>query len=375
MKKNQLNYIAIAAFVVIAIYACSGIPKFAENIVKPDARKQYSREIESKHVKSDWELAYDSALTENLSVTLPYGEKGTFNPLENLVYTYNVGLQEGEMLSVEVVQENPNQRVFIEILELDSGGYHSVGKSEMGQNKLEAAGENSGIFKVIVQPETGVSGNFFLSLNKKPLYGFPVAGKGNSAIQSFWGQDRDGGKRSHEGVDIFAKKGTPVVAVSDGFVSRTGDHGIGGKQVWLRTGIFGKSVYYAHLDEIAVESGNSVKAGDTLGFVGNTGNAKGGAHHLHFGIYSGYGAVNPLPFIYRTASVSQKSFPRNFSKNVAVVKMQKAILRQGPSKEFEKVGELVSGQTVTLLGQTKDWLHVQTDSGAKAFLHASLVRG
>jgi murein DD-endopeptidase MepM/ murein hydrolase activator NlpD len=342
--------------------------------VNPDARQKYAREIEDRHVKSDWELAYDLALTETLAVGLPYGEKGVFKASENRVYTYNVGLGQGEMLSAEVVQENPDQRVFIEILEQDANGYRSVAKSEMGRHALEAGGENSGIYKVIVQPEAGATGTFFLSLNKKPLYGFPVAGKGNAAVQSFWGQQRDGGKRSHEGVDIFAKKGTPVVAVADGFVSQTGEHGIGGKQVWLRTGFFGKSIYYAHLDRIAVESGTNVRIGDTLGFVGNTGNAKGGPPHLHFGIYGSNGALNPLPFIFRTGAISQKSYPRTFTGEAIRVKSQTAFLRQGPATDYLKVGELSAGQSATVLGQTKDWLHVKTDSGTTAFVHKSLVK-
>nr|WP_223845513.1 M23 family metallopeptidase [Flavobacterium selenitireducens] len=206
------------------------------------------------------------------------------------------------------------------------------------------------------------------------MYAFPVAGKGNAAIQSFWGAVRDGGKRSHEGVDIFAKKGTPVIAVSDGTITRAGEYGIGGKQVWLRTSIFGKSIYYAHLDKIAVESGNSVKTGDTVGFVGNTGNAKGGAHHLHFGIYSAMGAVNPLPFIFRTQEIGQQDYARRFDTTALRIREARATLRLGPATSFEKIGEAAPGQTVTLLGQHNAWLHVRTISGVRAFVHASLVK-
>ncbi len=94
----------------------------------------------------------------------------------------------------------------------------------------------------------------------------------------------DGGNRNHEGVDIFAAKGTPVVAVANGFVTRTGNQGLGGKQVWLRDSSSGNAYYYAHLDSILTESGKQVRINDTLGFVGNTGNAAGGSPHLHFGI-------------------------------------------------------------------------------------------
>jgi len=150
--------------------------------------------------------------------------------------------------------------------------------------------------------------------------------------------------------------------------------GLGGKQVWQRTGLFGNSIYYAHLDSIAIESGAKVKAGDTLGFVGNTGNAKFTPPHLHFGIYKGYqGAVDPLPFVYETAQITSKSYPKNFKNNYLKVKGSKANLRKNPETHGAKVGELLADEKIILLGQTKDWLHIQTALNQKAFLHKSLA--
>src|SRR5690606_16676185 len=109
---------------------------------------------------------------------------------------------------------------------------------------------------------------------------------------------RDGDVRKHEGVDIFSSRGTPVVAASPGWVRRVGDNRLGGKVVWINNRELGISQYYAHLDSQLVRSGQQVNAGDTIGLVGNTGNAITTAPHLHFGIYkSGRGAVNPFPFL------------------------------------------------------------------------------
>ncbi|RYG52058.1 MAG: M23 family metallopeptidase, partial [Chitinophagaceae bacterium] len=132
----------------------------------------------------------------------------------------------------------------MELFYHDGDAFKPVADSKTGF--LNGGGDLSGLYKLIIQPGPGSSATpFFLSLQKKPLFQFPVAGKGNAAIQSFWGQVRDGGARSHEGIDIFAPKGTPVVAVTDGTVTDAGERGIGGKQVWLRTksGFFGKSIY------------------------------------------------------------------------------------------------------------------------------------
>jgi hypothetical protein len=60
----------------------------------------------------------------------------------------------------------------------------------------------------------------------------------------------------------------------------------------------GHSLYYAHLDRQTVAAGQRVRAGDTVGFVGNTGNARTTAPHLHFGVYrAGEGAVDPFPYV------------------------------------------------------------------------------
>lgn len=372
MKKNLLNYPLLASLVLLLACGCSGITKVTDAITNPSAREVYMRGIEDQPAFQEWQLAYESAKRDSLTVSLPYGEKGIFNPSLQVAHSYVVGLQEGEVLETQVARDVPDQKIFIEIFQFDGTRFHSIAQTD--ESRITAAGETNGLFKVIIQPGLGATGNFFVSLSKKPMYAFPVAGKGNASIQSFWGAVRDAGKRSHEGIDIFAKRGTPVIAVADGVITRAGEHGIGGKQVWLRTGIFGKSVYYAHLDRIAVQGGMSVKTGDTLGFVGNTGNAKGGAHHLHFGVYNGYGAVNPLPFVYRHESISAKAYPRKYNTATLRVKTAKATLRQGPATNYDKLGELSSGQAVTLLGQNKDWLHVVTQDGRKAFLHTSLVK-
>ena len=156
---------------------------------------------------------------------------------------------------------------------------------------------------------------------------YPVAGK-KSFVGSYWGAVREGGKRKHEGIDIFARKGTPVVAVDDGFVVEAGNTPRGGKTIWLRSGNNDFYYYYAHLHQQFVKSGQYVKKGEHLGTVGNTGNAKLTPPHLHFGIYSYTGAVNPLPYIKNLPKVA---IPVKAKKSTQSVRIKKPGKKQAAS--------------------------------------------
>lgn len=134
---------------------------------------------------------------------------------------------------------------------------------------------------------------------------FPVAGK-KSNIGSFWGADRDGGRRKHKGIDIFARQGTPVVAITDGVIVERGNTPIGGKVLWLKSATHGWTAYYAHLDKQSVREGQYVRKGQVIGTVGKTGNARYTPAHLHFGIYKTAGPVNPYPYVKNAPKVLLK---------------------------------------------------------------------
>lgn len=119
-----------------------------------------------------------------------------------------------------------------------------------------------------------------------------------------FGAPRGGGRR-HQGLDLLAPRGTPVVAAAGGVVSKVSDHPRGGNCLWVNSDD-GSAYYYAHLDRFArgVEAGQSVRPGDLLGYVGNTGNASGGPPHLHFEVHRYGEATNPYPLLLRANPVT-----------------------------------------------------------------------
>jgi murein DD-endopeptidase MepM/ murein hydrolase activator NlpD len=116
-------------------------------------------------------------------------------------------------------------------------------------------------------------------------------------IADTWHAPR-GTDRLHEGQDIFAPKGTPILSATRGLVYKIGENNLGGQTVSV-IGAGGRVYYYAHLDAYApgLKVGDSVSTRTVLGYVGTTGNAQGTPPHLHFGIYTSSGAINPLPLL------------------------------------------------------------------------------
>ncbi|MEH3048011.1 M23 family metallopeptidase [Sphingomonas adhaesiva] len=139
----------------------------------------------------------------------------------------------------------------------------------------------------------------------------PVAGYPRAALRDHWGDPRDGGARAHTGIDLMAPAGTPVVAAAPGRVEKLFLSNAGGTTLYQRSPDRRLAFYYAHLAGYApgIAEGQRVRAGQTLGYVGDSGNAGAGNYHLHFGIsrmaqddrwWQGQ-AVDPYPLLARGA--------------------------------------------------------------------------
>lgn len=122
-----------------------------------------------------------------------------------------------------------------------------------------------------------------------------------------FGDDRDGGSRTHEGLDIIAPRGYYVASPTEAVVTRTGKGASAGVYVYAM-GPGGETYAYMHLDRIAdgIKPGTELEPGDLIGYVGDTGNAKGGTPHLHFEIREGREALDPFPRITREFASAER---------------------------------------------------------------------
>ncbi|HLT33982.1 MAG TPA: M23 family metallopeptidase, partial [Aquaticitalea sp.] len=262
--KSYYRYILF--FLSLLVLGCSEIRKVTDVVTNPSAREVYARNFDKEDaLYHQWQKQLELARSNKLYLQLPSVISGQFDSVNMSAVGYTVQLEKGEELFIDALTSVDSNLIFLELYPFVNDSLvdgKPMMASEWNSKQLHYEIEYSGTYKIVIQAGLKNTGTYFYRIYTQPTLSFPVAGKDNAAIQSFWGAVREGGRRSHEGVDIFAARGTPVVASADGFVSFTGERGLGGKQVWLRNGLFGHSLYYAHLDSISVGSGKRVKLGD-----------------------------------------------------------------------------------------------------------------
>ena len=245
----------------------------------------------------EWIEAATTALVNPMEITLPHRQTVTAGVAAPSAAGYRIDVPEGRRLSLDLVRQGSTPgRVFLDLFVRDEDGDPRRLASLTPDTTTLTHDVGRDVSVVVrVQPELLWSGTYVLTLRTLASLPFPVQGLTPRAVQSRFGAERDAGRRAHEGIDIFAPRGTPVVAVAGG-IAQPSTNGLGGTVVWLHQPGAGRTFYYAHLDRWAFDDTRIVAEGDVLGYVGNTGNARTTAPHLHFGIYDD-GARDPLPYV------------------------------------------------------------------------------
>lgn len=305
--------VVLVSFVLFAFLTSCTQETVEEPWLPLDTRDNYlsalhQLELAETYLGETWIRAGAQAVSEPLDVEAPVEEVFLLEPHRPGAVGYRFPARRGRRVTIYI--ETDVDRFFADVYRLEvrrnAEGMQTVDPDtlihvaslarEAGTIEFEPRRDNYYILRI--QPELLRGGHFTVRFVARAALTFPVEGVGPEGILSFFGDNRDGGARYHEGIDIFAPRGTPLLAASDAVVFRVGWRDRGGNIVSLRDTERDLLFYYAHLDEQLVEEGQRVSAGDVIGTVGNTGNAIATPPHLHIGVYQGgwRGAVDPWEY-------------------------------------------------------------------------------
>jgi peptidoglycan LD-endopeptidase LytH len=359
--------------VVILFAGCNGIRNIKNDLANLTPYDRYVQNLrkaglEERPMVQNWIDAGQEAMRDSIVVPLPFTETGYFLSHRPGARSYRFSVRDGQVLTVNgALKVTSDAKVFADLFLWKDNEWKSVATSDSSLTLSYEFSRNSKCL-LRIQPELLVNAYYSVSIALTPVLINPVSGASNRSIQSFYGDSRDGGKRSHEGVDIFAKKGTPIVAPTKGRISRVGTSKLGGKVVWMYDQQRGHSYYFAHLDSQYVHAGQLVKQGETIGTVGNTGNARRTPPHLHFGIYQA-GSKDPLTYIKTLDAVAELSpLDTTFREAPYKIISKNCSFRSGPDTQAPESVKLKQETFVKILAQTQEYYRVALADGHQGFV-------
>ncbi|HSF18993.1 MAG TPA: M23 family metallopeptidase [Vicinamibacteria bacterium] len=252
----------------------------------------------------DWTQAADNALRSPVAIRPPFRESFYIDRSDAFATGYRFSVKRGQRIEVKLDLAPPSDwRLFLDLFRVgDEQGAAPVHVASGGEGDLRLAFEprRDGDYVVRIQSELLRGGSCTVEIRNVASLEFPVSGHDTSSIGSRFGASREGGRREHHGVDIFAPRHTEVRATSRARVRRVDDWRLGGRVIWLEDPERDLRIYFAHLETQEAIEGTWVVPGQRIGTVGNSGNARSTPPHLHFGVYAQReGPIDPYHFLYQ----------------------------------------------------------------------------
>ncbi len=376
---------AVLGFALAAAAGCGPVERVRERLFDgPTSRDRYIQMLEwagleNTALAADWLAAGERALPGAVPVRAPHAEEVWLAPEQAGALGYRVSARRGQRLAISAgLRSDSAALLFLDVFRVTDDSltpYRREASADSAARVLLFEPRRDADYIVRIQPELLRGGRFSVRIELDPTLTFPVQGGRSNDIGSRFGAPRDGGVRDHHGVDIFARRGTPALAATAATVSRVELTPVGGKVVWLRDERRSQTLYYAHLDSQYVAPGARLEPGDTVGFVGNTGNARTTPPHLHFGVYS-RGPVDPWPFIVRVrGSVPALTADTSRVGRWARTRRDRVRVKAALDVGSPSIVELPRNTAFRVLSAGGDWYRVALPDGRAGYVSASATEG
>lgn len=333
-------------------------------------RKLSSAGLDKTAMGKAWIDAGQNSIAKALRIQVSYKEQGYF-PAERVAATaFRFDVVRGQRLNIRL-EKTPaaDFMVYMDLWAFREGNSpKAIASADTLNASITVDVDENAEYLLRLQPELLKSGAYTLEIVSGPSLSFPVKTSGRKRIESLFGVGRDANTRRHEGIDIFGPKLTPVVASADGVVTRVGENNLGGLVVMMRPNDKNYTLYYAHLDKQLAVEGQQVKTGDTLGLMGNTGNARTTPPHLHFGIYTGGGAIDPLPFVNTDVATPKAITAATTNINATLRNSSKVSLRESPDSKALTLKTLEPSTIMLVEAATSSWYKATLPDGTTGYL-------
>jgi len=367
MKKS---FLVLSAIILLG---CNGLKSIKSAFINVSPYEHYveslkKAELMNASMTRAWVSAGQEVFDDSVIVNVPFSESGFFPASTPEARSYRFKARDGQVLTVDgAVKTQRDAKAFLDLFVRDDEGWERIAYADSTFTIThEFSGDEECVLRL--QPELLANVYYAINISLTPVLINPVYGASNKSIGSFYGASRDNGKRSHEGVDIFAPKGTPIIAPTDGHITRVGLNKLGGKVVWMKDTRRGHSYYFAHLDSQMVKPGMRVHQGHVLGLVGNTGNARRTPPHLHFGIYQS-GSKDPLYYIKQVeAAMATLPIDTGFQQMPYKTRLRKVQLMAGPASKLPAKASLEKDTYVKIIGQSHDWYRISLPDETEGYV-------
>jgi len=319
-----------------------------------------------------WMDTSNQVLLSAIAIKLPYKESGYFAAERVPAASFRFSVVQGQKVTVQLTKvPEKNFMIYMDIWEVqENNSTNLVASADTTGASLSFEGRDDRSYLLRLQPELLRSGSYTLQITTGPSLSFPVKTSGKPRIESLFGVGRDANTRRHEGIDIFDKFHTPVIAAANGTVTRVSENKLGGLVVMMRPEGKEYTLYYAHLDKQLATEGQQVVVGDTLGLMGKTGNAATTPPHLHFGIYARNGAVNPLPYVNPVVLNPPPIQAPLANLNATVRSRAKSVLYERDEPGGKALATLPSETVVHVEAAVSSWYKVTLPNGQAGYIQS-----